>query len=141
DAALGAARNGGLSERGVALVAELNRLGVLVDLAHSSVATMQDALDASAAPVLWSHAAARALVDHPRNVPDEVIRRLPANGGVLMVTFVPAFVSEEHRVWDAAETAESARLEREFGRSDPRSRDGLNEWRRAHPMPPATLAQ
>ena len=141
DAGLGAARHGGLSERGVALVAELNRLGVLVDLAHASVATMQDALDASAAPVIWSHAAARALVNHPRNVPDEVLRRLAANGGVVMVAFVPAYVSEPHRVWEAAELAESGRLEREHGKGDPRVRAGMDAWRRAHAPPPATLAQ
>ena len=98
DAALDTARHGGLSPRGVELVGEMNRLGVLVDLSHTSLATMHDALDASPAPVIWSHAASRGLIDHARNVPDDVLRRLPANGGVVMVTFVPAFVS-------AAETA------------------------------------
>jgi membrane dipeptidase len=141
DAGLGGARHGGLSEQGVALVAELNRLGVLVDLAHTSAATMHDALDASVAPVIWSHAAARALVDHARNLPDDVLRRLPANGGVVMVTFVPPFVSEEHRIWEAAEFAETARLTRAYGENDPRVRADLDAWRRAHAAPPATLAQ
>ena len=120
---------------------ELNRLGVIVDLAHASPETMRDALEVSAAPVIWSHAAARALVDHPRNVPDDMLRRLPANGGVLMVTFVPAFVSAKHGAWDAAESAERERLRAAYGRDDPRVRAGLEEWRRAHPMPAATLAQ
>jgi membrane dipeptidase len=141
DAALGAARHGGLSPLGVELVKELNRLGVLVDLAHASAAAMHDALDASAAPVIWSHASARALVDHARNVPDDVLRRLPANGGVVMITFVPAYVSAEHMAWDAAESAESDRLERTYGEGDPRVRAELETWRRAHPAPPATLAQ
>jgi membrane dipeptidase len=141
DAALGAARHDGLSEQGVALIGELNRLGVLVDLAHTSPATMHDALDASAAPVIWSHAAARGLVDHARNVPDDVLRRVRANGGVVMITFVPAYVSEEHRVWDAAESAERDRLERAYGAEDPRVRAGLEAWRGEHPAPAATLAQ
>ena len=120
---------------------ELNRLGVVVDLAHASPETMRNALEVSAVPVIWSHAAARALVDHPRNVPDDMLRRLPANGGVLMVTFVPAFVSAKHGAWDAAESAERERLRAAYGRDDPRVRAGLEEWRRAHPMPAATLAQ
>jgi membrane dipeptidase len=92
DAATARARHGGLSPFGVEVVREANRLGVLVDLAHASPATMRDALDASAAPVLWTHAGARGLVDHPRNVPDDLLARLPANGGVVMITFVPEFV-------------------------------------------------
>jgi membrane dipeptidase len=141
DAALGAARHGGLSERGRALVRELNRLGVLVDLAHASPAAMRDALDISAAPVIWSHASAFALVDHPRNVPDDVLRRLPDNGGVVMITFVPAYVSQEHRDWEAAEDAERERLADAYGAEDPRAEAGIGRWRREHPMPVATLAQ
>jgi membrane dipeptidase len=89
----------GLSERGVKYIAELNRLGVLVDLSHVSPATMHDALDASTAPVIFSHSSCRALADHPRNVPDDVLARLAQNGGVLMVTFVPQFLSEEFSAW------------------------------------------
>ncbi len=70
-----------------------------------------------------------------------MLRRLPANGGVLMVTFVPAFVSAKHGAWDAAESAERERLRASYGRDDPQFRAGLEEWRRAHPMPAATLAQ
>ena len=101
DAALGEQRSGGLSEFGRTLVREMNRVGMLVDIAHTSPATMHQALDVSQAPVIWSHAAARALVDHPRNVPDDVLSRLPENGGLVMVTFIPSFLSKE--VWEMEE--------------------------------------
>jgi membrane dipeptidase len=92
---------GGLSDFGRGVVAELNRLGVLVDLSHVAPTTMHDALDATASPVVFSHSSCRALCDHPRNVPDDVLRRLPANGGVVMVTFVPYFVAPASAAWNA----------------------------------------
>lgn len=101
DAALGEQRNGGLTEFGRDVVREMNRAGMIVDIAHVSPATMHQALEVSTAPVIWSHAAARALVDHPRNVPDDVLSRLPKNGGVVMVTFIPSFLSKE--VWEMEE--------------------------------------
>jgi membrane dipeptidase len=95
DSATGEARHGGLSELGRAAVAEMNRLGMLVDLSHVSADTMADALDVSRAPIIFSHSSARALCDVKRNVPDDILRRVPENGGVVMVTFVAGFVSPD----------------------------------------------
>lgn len=118
----------------------MNRIGMIVDLSHVSVTTMHAALDASSRPVLFSHSSSRALVDHPRNVPDDVLRRLPANGGVCQVTFVPSFVSEACRVW--TRMAERTMIDRGL---DPEDQDErarfLSGFELEHPQPAATLAE
>jgi membrane dipeptidase len=146
DSATDAPKHHGLTPFGREVVHEMNRLGMLIDISHVSAETMRAVLDSSEAPVMFSHSSARAIVDHPRDVPDDVLRMLERNGGVVMVNFYPGYISAARNRWDADYAAERARYNSPpfagiyIGQPDG-AKAALDEWVKAHPAPKVTIAQ
>ena len=139
DSGTDAPKHQGLSPFGEKVVGEMNRLGMLVDLSHVSPDTMRDALRIARAPVIFSHSNASGRNPHPRNVPDDVLRLLPANGGVVMVTFVPPFLEQAMWAWGSRNSAEEARLKALHPQDPERVKASLDAWAIANPRPVVTV--
>ncbi|MBS3962042.1 MAG: dipeptidase [Sandarakinorhabdus sp.] len=134
DSATADPKHNGMATGGAAMIEEMNRLGILIDLSHVSTAVMHAVLDATRAPVIFSHSSARAVTNHPRNVPDDVLRRLKDNGGIVMVTFVPAFIDQKRADWQFRRDAQ-----RMIAGPGPAGEERMKAWHAQNPRPVSTL--
>ena len=141
DSATDAPRHDGLTPFGVAVVKEMNRLGMMIDISHVAQSTMDDVFNETSAPVILSHSNAQARLDHPRNMSDAMLIRLNQNGGVIMITFVPDYTSPAIRAWENSRAAEAARMKTQHIGNPKAEAAALESWIKANPRPRATLAQ
>jgi membrane dipeptidase len=139
DSANEPARPQPLSDYGKAVIHEMNRIGMLVDLSHVSPGTMKAVLSVTKAPVIFSHSSSRGLADHVRNVPDDVLPLVKANGGVVMTTYVPGFINAARQAWEAARNGERARLAALYLADQPRQVAAMKDWEAKNPLPPVGI--